>query len=141
MSPTLKFLAIILITLVLSAIPRTSKARVTAKTDFNQTNSRTLMRRLNLDDGNSTSCWESLFKLQACTGEIIQFFYNGETYLGPECCHAVHIIVHDCWPAMLNSLGFTPQEGDLLRVYCDAQARLEPGPDSEGVVRVDNEND
>ncbi|XP_010669028.2 egg cell-secreted protein 1.2-like [Beta vulgaris subsp. vulgaris] len=87
--------------------------------DLRRTESRTLVTRLNLD-GNSTSCWDSLFKLQSCSGELIQFFYNGQTYLGPDCCNAVFIIVHDCWPAMLGSLGFTSEEGDILRGYCDA---------------------
>lgn len=48
------------------------------------------------------------------------FFLNGETYLGPNCCHAIRIIHHECWPAMMGSLGFTEQEGDILLGFCDA---------------------
>lgn len=48
------------------------------------------------------------------------FFLNGETYLGPGCCAAIKTIQHDCWPNMLGSLGYTTEEGDILRGYCDA---------------------
>ncbi|GAB2282980.1 hypothetical protein Dimus_017513 [Dionaea muscipula] len=81
----------------------------------------TLHHRLKVDDESSTDCWGSLLKLQACTGEVIQFFYNGETQLGTNCCRAIHIIEHNCWPAMLSSLGFTSQESAVLRGYCDAE--------------------
>lgn len=77
----------------------------------------TLMSRLKLDQN---GCWDSLFQLQSCTGEVILFFLNGETYLGPGCCRAVRTIEHHCWPSMLGSLGFTSEEGDILRGYCDA---------------------
>ncbi|OVA04598.1 Prolamin-like domain [Macleaya cordata] len=70
-------------------------------------------------NGSSTECWESLSELKACTGEVILFFLNGETYLGPNCCQAIRIIEHHCWPTMLSTLGFTPEEGDILRGYCD----------------------
>ncbi|XP_074337657.1 egg cell-secreted protein 1.1-like [Apium graveolens] len=81
----------------------------------------TLVSRLKLDkEESSTACWDSLFQLQSCTGEVILFFLNGETYLGPSCCRAIRIIEHDCWPSMLGSLGFTSEEGDILRGYCDA---------------------
>nr|CAD1839865.1 unnamed protein product [Ananas comosus var. bracteatus] len=55
-------------------------------------------------------------------GEVILFFLNGETYLGPSCCRAIRVIEHHCWAAdvLLASLGFTAQEGDILRGYCDA---------------------
>lgn len=78
----------------------------------------TLATRLQLE--NHTNCWESLFELQSCTEEVIMFFLNSETYLGPNCCHAIKIIHHECWPAMMGSLGFTKQEGDILRGFCDA---------------------
>lgn len=81
----------------------------------------TLAARLKLDDEEgSSACWDSLYRLQSCTGEVILFFLNGETYLGPSCCKAIRTIGHDCWPNMLGSLGFTSEEGDVLRGYCDA---------------------
>ncbi|KAI9079436.1 hypothetical protein K1719_038625 [Acacia pycnantha] len=69
--------------------------------------------------GESNKCWDSLFHLQACSGEVISFFLNGETYLGKGCCRAIRVVGHDCWPEMLGSLGFTVQEADILLGYCD----------------------
>ena len=80
----------------------------------------TLQVRLKVLEGESSNCWDSLFELQSCTTEIIMFFLNGETHLGSDCCRAIHIIEQQCWPALLTSLGFTPQEEDILRGYCDA---------------------
>ncbi|KAI3837776.1 hypothetical protein MKX03_029031 [Papaver bracteatum] len=77
-------------------------------------------------NGSYSECWDSLMELQACTGEVILFFLNGETHLGRNCCQAIHIIQHNCWPAMLGSLGFTQEEGDILRGYCDATANVPP---------------
>ncbi|KAI3980410.1 hypothetical protein MKX01_003949 [Papaver californicum] len=77
--------------------------------------------------GSYSECWDSLMKLQACSGEIILFFLNGETRLGSSCCRAIHVIQHSCWPAMLGSLGFTLEEGDILRGYCDAAATEDDG--------------
>jgi len=78
----------------------------------------------------STICWDSLLALQACTGEVVMFFLNGEIYLGPRCCQAIRVIEHQCWPEMLISLGFTTQEGDLLEGYCEAAAHSPPPPPS-----------
>ncbi|OWM63990.1 hypothetical protein CDL15_Pgr012031 [Punica granatum] len=78
-----------------------------------------LVARLRLDDQQSPSCWESMFQLQSCTGEVIMFFLNGETYLGPKCCDAIRTIEHDCWPNLLGTLGYTTEEGDILEGYCD----------------------
>ncbi|KAL9664618.1 hypothetical protein QQ045_020023 [Rhodiola kirilowii] len=80
----------------------------------------TMLARLKLDDETSSnSCWDSLFTLQSCTGEVILFFLSGETYLGKSCCQAIRIIEHDCWPSMLTSLGYTDEEGFVLRGYCN----------------------
>ncbi|XP_068658215.1 egg cell-secreted protein 1.2-like [Aristolochia californica] len=75
-------------------------------------------------------CWNSLLELRSCTGEVILFFLNGETYLGPSCCQAIYTIEHQCWPSMLFSVGFTPEEADILRGYCDASeaSTLAPPP-------------
>ncbi|KAF5735342.1 hypothetical protein HS088_TW15G00844 [Tripterygium wilfordii] len=84
--------------------------------------SSTLAARLKVDDDDeSLNCWESLGELQACTGEILLFFLNGETYLGHGCCEAIHMIGHQCWPDLIDILGFTSEEGgDVLEGYCDA---------------------
>ncbi|KAM3313867.1 hypothetical protein ACQJBY_033022 [Aegilops geniculata] len=67
-------------------------------------------------------CWETLLDVKSCTGEIILFFLNGEAYLGPGCCRAIRVIEQRCWAAdlMLSVIGFTPEEGDMLKGYCDA---------------------
>ncbi|CAI0424463.1 unnamed protein product [Linum tenue] len=58
-------------------------------------------------------------ELQACSGEIILFFLNGETYLGQGCCRAIRVIAHHCWPNLMDTLGFTDEESDVLEGYCD----------------------
>uniref|UniRef100_A0A7N0TDD8 Prolamin-like domain-containing protein n=1 Tax=Kalanchoe fedtschenkoi TaxID=63787 RepID=A0A7N0TDD8_KALFE len=78
--------------------------------------------RLNEDgSASSNSCWDSLFRLQSCTGDVILFFLNGETKLGPDCCKAVGLIEEYCWPNMIASLGFTAEEEQVLRGYCDKE--------------------
>ncbi|XP_058768649.1 egg cell-secreted protein 1.2-like [Vicia villosa] len=85
----------------------------------NPSNLPSLEARLKVNGTEPSNCWESLFKLQACSGEIITFFINGETYLGNECCKAIRIIGHDCWPKVVASLGFTNLETYTLEGYCD----------------------
>ncbi|KAJ3671419.1 hypothetical protein LUZ60_007498 [Juncus effusus] len=79
-----------------------------------------LESRLQLTDGLS-DCWTSLIELKSCTNEIILFFLNGESYLTMDCCHAIRTITHRCWPSMLSTVGFTVEEADILRGYCDAE--------------------
>ncbi|CAI8596541.1 unnamed protein product [Vicia faba] len=85
----------------------------------NPSNLPSLEARLKVNGTEPSNCWESLFKLQACSGEIITFFINGETYLGNECCKAIRVIGHDCWPKVVASLGFTNLETYTLEGYCD----------------------
>ncbi|RLN43399.1 egg cell-secreted protein 1.3-like [Panicum miliaceum] len=75
-----------------------------------------------LEGEGSQQCWEALVDIKSCTGEIILFFLNGEAYLGPGCCRAIRAIEQRCWAtdAMLSVIGFTPEEGDMLKGYCDA---------------------
>lgn len=79
-----------------------------------------LARRL--EGERSQQCWEALVEIKSCTGEIILFLINGEAYLGPGCCRAIRVIEQSCWAAdaMLSVIGFTPEEGDMLKGYCDA---------------------
>ncbi|KAJ1412922.1 Prolamin-like domain [Sesbania bispinosa] len=78
--------------------------------------------RLQGKGGDLISCWKNLIELKSCSNEIVQFFTNGEPDIGPNCCCAITMITHNCWPAMITSLGFTAQEGHYLRGYCDASA-------------------
>ncbi|EMS54979.1 hypothetical protein TRIUR3_33632 [Triticum urartu] len=75
-----------------------------------------------LEGAVTRKCWEALLDIRSCTGEIILFFLNGEAYLGPGCCRAIRVIEQRCWAAdlMLSVIGFTPEEGDMLKGYCDA---------------------
>ncbi|XP_062203418.1 egg cell-secreted protein 1.2-like [Phragmites australis] len=72
--------------------------------------------------GGFMECWDALVELRSCTNEIVLFFVNGESYIGPECCLAIRGATRHCWPAMLASVGFTAQEADVLRGFCDAEA-------------------
>uniref|UniRef100_A0A0E0MCV0 Prolamin-like domain-containing protein n=1 Tax=Oryza punctata TaxID=4537 RepID=A0A0E0MCV0_ORYPU len=73
-------------------------------------------------------CWSAVTKLGSCTNEIVLFFVNGESYLGPDCCVAIRTVTRRCWPAMLASVGFTAQEADILRGFCDAELAGDPPP-------------
>ncbi|XP_023639535.1 egg cell-secreted protein 1.3 [Capsella rubella] len=70
--------------------------------------------------GGLMQCWDALYELKSCTNEIVLFFLNGETKLGHGCCNAVDVITNDCWPAMLTSLGFTSEETNVLRGFCQS---------------------
>ncbi|PKA53954.1 Egg cell-secreted protein 1.4 [Apostasia shenzhenica] len=72
------------------------------------------------NSGGLADCWGALLELRSCTNEIILFFLNGESYLTVDCCRSIRIITRRCWPSMLTSVGFTAEEGDILRGYCDA---------------------
>ncbi|GAY46751.1 hypothetical protein WN943_010008 [Citrus x changshan-huyou] len=61
-------------------------------------------------------------KLKSCSNEIVIFFLNSQADIGLDYCHAIDIITHNCWPAMLTSLGFTTKEGNILRGYYDASS-------------------
>ncbi|XP_058088557.1 egg cell-secreted protein 1.4-like [Magnolia sinica] len=96
-----------------------------------------LLTRLESGTGSLFDCWNALLELRSCTNEIVLFFLNGESYLGPNCCQAIHVITRQCWPAMLASIGFTTEEGDILRGYCDASTTVPPpSPVSLGPVAV-----
>ncbi|KAI3848659.1 hypothetical protein MKW92_022164 [Papaver armeniacum] len=96
-----------------------------------------LAARINAgDDGaGMVECWNALYELRSCTNEIILFFMDGEMYLGLECCRAIRIITRECWPSMLTSVGFTAEEADILRGYCDAAPHL-AAPSSSPVAML-----
>ncbi|KAJ0085559.1 hypothetical protein Patl1_08050 [Pistacia atlantica] len=121
---------------VLSALFLASNV-ATARPLLNPSSS-TLAARLKLDgaDDNDqpSNCWDSLIQLQACSSEIILFFVNGETYLGHGCCEAIRIIAKQCWPNMMDTLGFTAEEGDILEGYCVHETS--PPQQDVGLARV-----
>jgi hypothetical protein len=67
-------------------------------------------------------CWDALVQLGSCTSEIVLFLVNGESYIGPECCRAIRGATRHCWPAMLASVGFSAEEADVLRGFCEGEA-------------------
>ncbi|KAJ6354675.1 hypothetical protein OIU77_005308 [Salix suchowensis] len=82
-----------------------------------------LSARLKLDE-ESPNCWDSLFQLQACTGEIVLFFLDGETRLGHSCCQAMSTVGEHCWPNMIGTIGFTTEESKILEGYCEKGCRF-----------------
>lgn len=77
-------------------------------------------------EGETGECWNALLELKSCSNEIVLFLMNGESYLGMDCCRAIRTITHGCWPSMLSSIGFTSQEGDILRDYCSSKSPPQP---------------
>ncbi|KAK9189799.1 hypothetical protein WN943_018398 [Citrus x changshan-huyou] len=69
----------------------------------------------------------ALMELKSCSNEIVIFFLNSQVDIGPDCCRAFDIITYNCWPAMLTSLGFIAEEGNILRGYCDVSSAPSPG--------------
>jgi Prolamin-like len=90
------------------------------KINPNITKYASLQSRLQLNGG-LVDCWNALTELKSCTSEIVLFFLNGESYLTVDCCHAIRTITFHCWPSMLSTVGFTAEEVDILRGYCDAE--------------------
>ncbi|GER45106.1 hypothetical protein STAS_22017 [Striga asiatica] len=121
----------LLLSLVLTSL-LVSSSTISARKINPHSTASTLSARLKLDQhnpqGTATSpCWDALFELQSCSGEVVLFFLNGETQLGPACCGAIRTIEHECWPSMLRSLGITAEESDVLRGYCDATVARDGG--------------
>ncbi|KAI3996713.1 hypothetical protein MKX01_041013 [Papaver californicum] len=87
-----------------------------------------------LSDVQTASSIAARLQSNGSYSECILFFINGERHLGRNCCRAIHIIQHKCWPAMLGSLGFTKEEGDILRGYCDSTAHGVPPTSPPSIV-------
>ncbi|KAL9407760.1 hypothetical protein AB3S75_046327 [Citrus x aurantiifolia] len=77
--------------------------------------------------GGLTECWNALMDLKSYSNEIVIFFLNSQANIGHDCCRTIDIITRNCWPAMLTSLGFTVEEGNILKGYCDAYSAPSPG--------------
>ncbi|GAY60003.1 hypothetical protein WN944_022796 [Citrus x changshan-huyou] len=69
-----------------------------------------------------TECWNALMELKSYSNEIVIFFLNSQADIGPDCCRAIDIITRNCWSAIVTSLGFIAEEGNILRGYCDASS-------------------
>ncbi|KAL6188092.1 hypothetical protein ACLB2K_039486 [Fragaria x ananassa] len=75
-------------------------------------------------EGGLVECGYALVEVKSCSQEIVVYFLNGRIDIGLDCCKAIATITRHCWPAMLTSLGFTADQGDILRGYCDAEAAV-----------------
>ena len=115
--------------LALTSLIMANIANATSRNDHLNNNmklSYNLTTRLEVSEG-LTKCWNVLMELKSCSNEIVIFFLNSQTYIGPDCCSAIDIITCNCWPAMLTSFGFTAEEGNILRGYYDASSTPSPG--------------
>ncbi|KAI9115823.1 hypothetical protein K1719_013492 [Acacia pycnantha] len=134
-SSTNKSLFIILIALIITATVGEARTLSDPPVASRRPTS-SLAARLKLE-AESMTCWDSLFELQACSGEVITFFVSGETYLGRGCCLAItKVLGQDCWPNIMSSLGFTNEEGDILEGYCDESLHNSPPSLVQPKVRV-----
>ncbi|KAB2603507.1 egg cell-secreted protein 1.1-like [Pyrus ussuriensis x Pyrus communis] len=106
---TISFLFLLTALLALAMPFMASAARPLSR--YSIGSSMNLASRLKLDE-ESANCWESLFQLQAWHG----------------CCEAIRTIEHQCWPALLGTLGFTTEETDVLKGYCDEADHIESPP-------------
>lgn len=75
-----------------------------------------------------SDCLNALKELKSCTKEIAIYFTDGTPDIGPRCCQAITMLTHQCWPAMMTGLGFTVDECDVLRGYCDAYSDAYSAP-------------
>ncbi|XP_021898523.1 egg cell-secreted protein 1.1 [Carica papaya] len=120
-APTLNYYKFLFLTVNLIAALIMAPAAATRNARLLGSVSSTLEKRLKAADEGSSDCWESLSQLEACTGELIWFFLNGELNLGSHCCEAIANIGHHCWPTVLEILGLTTEEGNILLGYCDGE--------------------
>ena len=115
--------------LALTSLIMANIANATSRNDHLNNNmklSYNLTTRLEVSEG-LTKCWNVLMELKSCSNEIVIFFLNNWADIGLDCCRAIEIIIRNCWPTMLTSLGFTAKEGNILRGYCDASSAPSPG--------------
>ncbi|WMV53849.1 hypothetical protein MTR67_047234 [Solanum verrucosum] len=70
--------------------------------------------------GSIMECFSAFAEIKSCTNEIIAYFTIGTIDIDLPCCQAIFVITHHCWPSMLTTLGFTLEETNMLRGYCDA---------------------
>lgn len=95
-----------------------------------------LTARLEAGGSALVECWNAMSEIKSCSNEIILYFMNGATDIGPACCDAIGKITRHCWPAMLTALGYTAEETSILRGYCDAAASSGGGGPAPSPVSV-----
>lgn len=80
------------------------------------------LSRLQNDGGGESECWTALANIRSCSNEIIGFFLNGQAQVDKPCCLAIVTIAQHCWPVLLGSLGYSPEEVSFLEGYCEKAA-------------------
>ncbi|KAM3200672.1 egg cell-secreted protein 1.2-like [Capsicum annuum] len=87
----------------------------------NVNSSRAIIARLDeANQGSIVECFNAFGEIKSCSNEIIAYFTIGTIDVDLPCCQAISVITHHCWPSMLTSLGFTLEQTNILRGYCDA---------------------
>jgi len=76
-------------------------------------------------------CWTALHDVETCSNEIASYFKNGTIDIGTtgySCCHVIKTVTRDCWPNLLNIVGVTSEECNILRGYCGAAGDSSSSP-------------
>ncbi|KAL9460192.1 hypothetical protein AB3S75_003403 [Citrus x aurantiifolia] len=110
--------------LALTCLIMANIANATSRNDRLNNNMKSgydLATRLETSEG-LTECWNGLMELKSCSNEIVIFFLNSQADIGPDYCRAIDIITCNCWSAMLTSLRFPTEEGNILKDYCDVSS-------------------
>lgn len=76
--------------------------------------------------GEALDCLTALYRIKSCSNEILAYFAKGAIDITPPCCEAITLITHQCWPAVLSTIGYGPNQVYILRGYCDAAASYAP---------------
>ncbi|XP_059624788.1 egg cell-secreted protein 1.4-like [Cornus florida] len=85
--------------------------------------------RLKSSRGSDDYCLNALIEIRSCSNEIVLYFVNSQTDISPTCCQAIQtMITHHCCSDMMTSLGFTAEEGHILKEYCDESSSSAPAP-------------
>lgn len=78
--------------------------------------------------GDQVKCLNLLSGMNSCTSDIVDFFSDRLTNLGPGCCSFIFSISKNCLPSTLASFGFTTEVHNKLQEYCDAVSGPAPAP-------------
>ncbi|XP_050288868.1 egg cell-secreted protein 1.2-like [Quercus robur] len=78
--------------------------------------------------GDQAKCLNLLSGMNSCTSDIVDFFSDRLTNLGPSCCSSISTITKNCLPSTLASFGFTSELHNKLQEHCHAMSSLATAP-------------
>ncbi|KAK9999276.1 hypothetical protein SO802_018879 [Lithocarpus litseifolius] len=81
-----------------------------------------------LPSGDQAKCLNLLSGVNSCTSDIVDFFSDRLTNLGPGCCGSISTITKNCLPSTLASFGFTSELHNKLQEHCHAMSGLATAP-------------